>query len=108
MANLNITHHHHHHHITLLYSPSRAAASPFCGFLTITFLQEWIVSQAPKPPTWRIRSPCMTPGDRMAQLHPPTLGTHFSLLSRHAWVTVGLFFNPGHYGTVILLFDCNY
>jgi hypothetical protein len=39
----------------------------------------------------------MTPGDRVAQLYPQAQGTHFSRLSRHAWVTVGLFFNPGHH-----------
>jgi hypothetical protein len=33
----------------------------------------------------------------MAQLYPQALGTHFSRLLRHAWVTVGLFFNPGHH-----------
>jgi hypothetical protein len=39
----------------------------------------------------------MTPGDRVAQLYPQALGTHFSRLLRHARVTVGLFFNPGHH-----------
>jgi hypothetical protein len=39
----------------------------------------------------------MTPGDRVAQLYPQALGTHFSRLLRHAWFTVGLFFNPGHH-----------
>jgi hypothetical protein len=39
----------------------------------------------------------MTPGGRVAQLYPQALGTHFSRLLRHAWVTVGLFFNPGHH-----------
>jgi hypothetical protein len=39
----------------------------------------------------------MTPRYRVAQLYPQTLGTHFSRLLRHAWVTVGLFFNPGHH-----------
>jgi hypothetical protein len=39
----------------------------------------------------------MTPEDRVAQLYPQTLGTHFSRLLRHARVTVGLFFNPGHH-----------
>jgi hypothetical protein len=39
----------------------------------------------------------MTPGDRVAQLYPQELGTHFSRLLRHEWVTVGLFFNPGHH-----------
>jgi hypothetical protein len=39
----------------------------------------------------------MTPGDRVAQLYHQALGTNFSRLLWHAWVTVGLFFNPGHY-----------
>jgi hypothetical protein len=39
----------------------------------------------------------MTAGDRVSQLYPQALGTHFSRLLRHAWVTVGLFFNPGHH-----------
>jgi hypothetical protein len=33
----------------------------------------------------------------VAQLYPQALGTHFSRLLRHAWVTVGLFFNPVHH-----------
>jgi hypothetical protein len=33
----------------------------------------------------------------VVQLYPQALGTHFSRLLRHAWVTVGLFFNPGHH-----------
>jgi hypothetical protein len=32
-----------------LYSPIRALAFRFWGFLTITFLQGWIVSPAPNP-----------------------------------------------------------
>jgi fatty acid desaturase len=32
----------------------------------------------------------------VAQLYPQALGTHFSRLLRHEWVTVGLFFNLGH------------
>jgi hypothetical protein len=44
----------------------------------------------------------MTPGDRVAQLYPQALGTHFSGLLQHAWVTVGLFFNPGHHTGVPL------
>jgi hypothetical protein len=39
----------------------------------------------------------MTPGDRVVPLCPQALGTHFSRLLRHAWVTVELFFNPGHH-----------
>jgi hypothetical protein len=33
----------------------------------------------------------------VAQLYPQALDTHFSRLLRHAWVTVGLLFNPGHH-----------
>jgi hypothetical protein len=33
----------------------------------------------------------------VAKLYPQALGTHFSRLLRHAWVTVGLFFNPSHH-----------
>jgi hypothetical protein len=33
----------------------------------------------------------------VARLYPQALGTHFSRLLRHACVTVGLFFNPGHH-----------
>jgi phosphoglucomutase len=40
----------------------------------------------------------------VAQLCPQALGTHVSRLLRHAWVTVGLFFNPGHHTGVIIIF----
>jgi hypothetical protein len=53
-----------------------------------------------QPPTPNLEdqvSVFMTPGDRVAQLYPQALGTHFSRLLRHEWVTVGLFFNPGHH-----------
>jgi hypothetical protein len=33
----------------------------------------------------------------VTQLYPQALGTHFSRLLRHAWATVGLFFNTGHH-----------
>jgi hypothetical protein len=33
----------------------------------------------------------------VVQLYPQALGIHFSRLLRHAWVTVGLFVNPGHH-----------
>jgi hypothetical protein len=45
----------------------------------------------------------MTPGDRVTQLYPQTLGTHFSRLLRHTWVTVVLFFNPGHHTELLYL-----
>jgi hypothetical protein len=35
--------------IIWLYSPIRALASYYGGFVTITFLQGWIVSPAPNP-----------------------------------------------------------
>jgi hypothetical protein len=43
----------------------------------------------------------MTPGDRVAQLYPQALGTHFGRLLPHSWVIVGLFFNPGHHMGII-------
>jgi hypothetical protein len=65
--------------------------------LTITFLQGWIVSPEPNPNLEDQASVLMTPRDRVAQLYPQALGTHFSCLLRHAYITVGLFFNPGHH-----------
>jgi hypothetical protein len=76
---------------------------PLWGFITIAFLQGWIVSPAPNPQPGRPASVFMTPGDRVVQLYPQALGTHFSRLLRHAWVTVGLFFNPAHHKGPVLL-----
>jgi hypothetical protein len=74
--------------------PKSEPGLPFWGFLTITFLRGWIVSPAPNP----------QPGGPGLRIYDPrrqgglgALGTHFSRLLRHAWVTVGLFFNPGHH-----------
>jgi hypothetical protein len=67
------------------------------GFVTITFLRGWIVSPAPNPQPGGRGLRIYEPGDRVAQLYPQALGTHFSRLLRHEWVTVGLFFNPGHH-----------
>jgi hypothetical protein len=70
----------------------------FCwGFVTITFLQGWIVSPAPNPKPGGPGIRIYDPGDRVAQLYPQALGTHFSRFLRHGWVTVGLSFNPGHH-----------
>jgi hypothetical protein len=55
-----------------------------------------LLVQRPTPNLEDQASVFMTPGDRVAQLYPQALGTHFSRLIRHAWVTVGLFFNPSH------------
>jgi hypothetical protein len=76
-----------------LHNPIRALVSPFLGFLTATFLLGWIVSAASNPQPGGPGLRIYDPEDRVAQ----ALGTHFSRLLRHAWVTVGLFFNPGHH-----------
>jgi hypothetical protein len=66
--------------------PKTGPDVPFWGFVTINFLQGWIVSPAPNP----------QPGGPGLRIYDPqALGTHFSRLLRHAWVTVGLFF--GHH-----------
>jgi hypothetical protein len=77
--------------------PKSGPGLPFWGFVTITLLPGWSVSQRPTPNLEDQASVFMTPGDMVAQLYPQALGTHFSRLLRHAWVTVGLFFNPGHH-----------
>jgi hypothetical protein len=83
--------------ITWLYSPVRALASLLWGFLTVTFYMAGLLVQRPTPNLEDQVSVFMTPGDRVAQLFPQVLGTHFSRLLRHEWVTVGLFFNAGHH-----------
>jgi hypothetical protein len=84
-----------HHHMAL--QPNSGPGLPLWGFTTITFLQGWIVSPAPNPQpggpglrlydSWRQGGPAI----------PPGTGTQFSYLLRHAWVTVGLFFNSCHH-----------
>jgi hypothetical protein len=77
--------------------PNSGPGLPFWGFLTITFLQGWSVSPVPNPqpggPGLRIYEPRRQGGPAI----PQALGTHFSRLLRHEWVTVGLFFNLGQY-----------
>ena len=46
----------------------------------------WCLAQTP---CWRTRSPNLKPQE--------TLDTHFSRLLRHAWATLGTFFNLGHH-----------
>jgi hypothetical protein len=71
---------------------------PFWGFRNkIFFLRGWIVSPEPNPQPGGPGLRIYDPGDRVAQLYAQELGIHFSHLLRHAWVTVGLFFNPGHH-----------
>jgi hypothetical protein len=69
---------------------------PCWCFVTITSLQGCIVTPEPNPQPGG-------PGLRIYDLRrqgdpaiPQALGTHFSRLLRHAWVTVGLLFNPGN------------
>jgi hypothetical protein len=87
------------HHIAL--QPKSGPGLPFWGFVTITFLRGWIVSPAPNPQPGVPGLCVYDPRDRVSQLYPQALGTHFSRLLRHAWVTVGLFFNPGHHTGLI-------
>jgi hypothetical protein len=71
-----------HHHMAL--QPNSGPGLPFWGFLTITFLQGWIVSPAPNP----------QPGGRGLRIYdlrrqggpaiPPVMGTHFIRLLRPA------------------------
>jgi hypothetical protein len=77
--------------------PNTIPGFPCWGFVTITFLHGWIVSPAPNHQPGGPGLRIYDPGDRVAQLYPQALGTHFSRLLRHAWVTVGLFFNPDHH-----------
>jgi hypothetical protein len=80
----------HYHHIVIviiiiiiiiivwLYSPIRAMAYPLWCFLTMTFLQGWIVSPAPNPqpggPGLRIYDPRRQGGPAV----PPGTGYTFS------------------------------
>jgi hypothetical protein len=66
------------HHMAL--QPKSGPGLPFWDFVTITFLQGWIVSQRPTPNLEDQVSVFMTPGDRVAQLYPQVLGTYFSCL----------------------------
>jgi hypothetical protein len=77
--------------------PNSGPDLPIWGFVTVTFLQGWVVSPALNTNLEDQASLFMTPEGRVAQLYPQALGTHFSRLLRHEWVTVGLFFNPGHH-----------
>jgi hypothetical protein len=77
--------------------PNMGPGLPLWGF-AITFLQGWIVGPAPNPqpggPGLRIYDLRRQGGPA---IYPQVLGNHFSRLLRHEWVTVGLFFNPGHH-----------
>jgi hypothetical protein len=69
--------------------PNSGPGLPLWGFVTITFYSAGLLVQRPTPNLEDQASIFMTPGDRVAQLYPQALGTHFSRLLRHAWFTVG-------------------
>jgi hypothetical protein len=78
--------------------PTSDPGLPFMGFLNSNLYTGLDCYSNAQPPNLEDQaSVFMTPGDRVAQLYPQTLGTHFSRLLPHAWVTVGLLFNPGHH-----------
>jgi hypothetical protein len=84
--------------------PNSSPSLPLWGFVTITFLRGWMLVQRPTSNLEDQVSVFMIPGDRVAQLSPQALDTNFSRLLRHAWVTVGLFFNLGrHTGLYYLI-----
>jgi hypothetical protein len=66
-------------------------------FRKYAFYRAVLLVRRPTPILEDQASVFMTPGDRVAQLYPQALGIYFNHLLRHAWVTVGLFFNPGHH-----------
>jgi hypothetical protein len=63
----------------------------------MTFLWSWIVSPLPNPQPGGQGLCIYDPQRQGGPATPQALGTHFSRLLRHAWVTVGLFFNPSHH-----------
>jgi hypothetical protein len=87
--------------IIWLYRPIWALASPF-GVSIITFLRGWLVSPAPNPQPGGTGLRIYDPRRHGGPAIPQALDNHFSRLLRHAWVTVGLFFNPGHHTGILL------
>jgi hypothetical protein len=88
-------HHHHHHH---LWDDSQLWAIAFLGFPDNRIFTGWGLSTPrPTPNLEEQASVFITPGDRVTQLYPQALGTHFSRLLRHAWATMGLFLPSGHH-----------
>jgi hypothetical protein len=66
--------------------PKSDPGLPYWGFVTVIFLQGWIVSPTPNPQPGEPGLRIYAPGDRVAQLYSQALGTHFSRLWRHACV----------------------
>jgi hypothetical protein len=84
--------------------PNSGPGLPILGYLNNKLLQGWIVRSAPNRQPGAPGLRIYDPGDRVAQLYPQALGTHFSRLLRHAWLTVGLFLNPGHHTGIIVTY----
>jgi hypothetical protein len=87
----------HHHNNNMALQPKSGPGLPFLVFLNNNLFAGLLLVQRPTPNLQDQASVFMTPGDRVVQLYPQALGNHFSRLLRHAWVTVRLFFNPGHH-----------
>jgi hypothetical protein len=70
-----------------------------------SFYRVGLLAPRPTPTLEDQASVFISPRRRMAQLYPQALGTHFSRLLQHTWVTVGLFLFPGHHmGNHIMYF----
>jgi hypothetical protein len=76
-VHFNNNHHHHWH-----YSPLWATA--FVEFPATGFLQGGAVNPMSNPQPGGPGLRIYDPGDRVTQLYPQALGTHFSRLLRHA------------------------
>jgi hypothetical protein len=80
----------------------------FLGGFSTFFYRVRLLAPRPTPTPEDQAFVFVSPRGRVAQLYPQALGTHFSRLLRHAWVTVGLFLFPGHHtGNFITSFSQN-
>jgi hypothetical protein len=61
----------------MVLQPKSGPGLPFWGFITITFLQGWIVSPAPNPQPGGPGLRIYDPRDRVAQLYHPGTGYQF-------------------------------
>jgi hypothetical protein len=55
------------------------------GFLTVDFSRVGSLAPRPTPNLEDQVSIFISPGDRVAQLYPQAMSTHFNRLLRHAW-----------------------
>jgi hypothetical protein len=61
------------------------------------FYRVGLSTSCPTPNLQDQASIFVTPRDRVTQLYPQALGTHFSCLLQHAWAMLGLFLSSGHH-----------